>query len=163
MGGKRIFLYLCMFIAASVQAHPFYVSILEMHFNPKTEVMECAIKLFTDDLEHAIGEHSGEKIYNLGSNHEPNNADVRVWRYVEDKLALSGHTLNFVGREGDVDAQWIYFEAYLPDVQELELQWETLIHALPSQKNILQLHFDGKQRTFIFDRRNTRQSIPLHS
>ncbi len=147
--------------AISANAHPFYVSILEIHYNQTENTLECALKLFTDDLENAISDYEGTPMMNLGTSTEPDDADKRVWNYVNAHVQLNNHQLHYVGREGDVDAQWIYFEIPLQKNSDAVFTWSTLIHILPSQKNILQLHMNDSQQTFIFDRRKTKHTLSL--
>ncbi|MCH8545786.1 MAG: hypothetical protein LAT54_03565 [Cryomorphaceae bacterium] len=148
-------------LALNTYAHPFYVSVMEVHYNKEAQTLECALKIFTDDLENAIGDFEGKPILNLGTNNEPVDADARVWNYIQQHIKLDGHQLQYVGREGDLDAQWIYFEVPLKNIKEAQWTWTGLIHVLPSQKNILQIHLGDKQQTFIFDRRKQTQRIGI--
>lgn len=145
-------------------AHPFYVSVLEMRFNPQTNSLECALKIFTDDLEKAL-EHTLEakKLY-LSETREHPDADTLIWHYIQQRIRANALPMTYVGREGDIDAQWMYFEILLPNnTVDIELKWNTLIEVLPSQKNIL--HWQGvtKQRMYIFDKKNLRHVLSLQS
>ena len=54
-------------------SHKFYVSLVQVQFNPENKALEITMKIFTDDLEYAI---SGSKLsYGLGTETEPPQAD----------------------------------------------------------------------------------------
>ncbi len=154
-----MFILSYLFFALTTSAHPFYLSVLEVHHNTSENTLECALKIFTDDLENAISDHSGKPLLNLGTSIEPDDADERIWDYIIAHINMQNHQLHYVGREGDLDAQWIYFEIPLTNQATATLSWSSLIHVLPSQKNILQLHTQNSQQTFIFDRRKTKHTL----
>ena len=179
---KRFYLVFMIVGCLCMQAHPFYVSVLEIHRNAQTGKYECAMKLFTDDLELAIQMHSGYKGLNLGGQTEHPDADSVVWAFVhshfeietsamksssqskKNPLSENNGILHFVGKEGNVDAQWIYFEfEWDGDPQKTIIRWNSFIGLLPGQKNILHLHTGNKVKTYIFDKKNMHIHIPLKS
>jgi hypothetical protein len=145
-------------------AHPFYVSVLEMRFNPLNHSLECALKIFTDDLENALEHSLGAKKLYLSETREHPEADSLIWRYIQQRLKMNALPMTYVGREGDIDAQWMYFEIALPkNTENIELKWSTLIEVLPGQKNILHWKGVGKQRMYIFDKKNLLHILSLRS
>lgn len=165
---KALLLGLSCLFAWGHAPHPFYVSILEVNPNPSSGRLECALKIFTDDLELAIKEEVGATGLNLGSAREKSGAGEVVNNYIRTHFSVADQKrpldINFMGREGDADAQWIYFEVIFPADRlpdEVTIKWTSLLDLLPGQKNLLHLYPAPNTRTFIFDQEHARQIIPL--
>lgn len=165
---KTLLLGLTCLFAWGHTPHQFYVSILEVNPNPSSGRLECALKIFTDDLELAIKEEEGASGLNLGSAREKSEAGDVVNKYIRAHFLIVNQkrplNINFIGREGDADAQWIYFEVLFPSnslPDAVTIKWTSLLNLLPGQKNLLHLYPSPNTRTFIFDQEHARQIIPL--
>ncbi len=159
---RSAFLYFSLLVCSSVWAHPFYVSVLEMRYNEKSNTLECALKLFTDDLETAIEQSMGHNKLFLSEQREHHAADSLIWKYVSQRIKINNKPLRYVGREGNIDAQWIYFEIPVdPKDEHSLLLWNTFVEVLPGQKNILHFRLGANQQTYIFDKKNTSQNLSL--
>lgn len=141
--------------------HPIYISLLEMNPNFKDGTLECAMKLFSDDLELAVKK---AQVNGAGS---LSDSDA-VWRYLSERFRCSSEqgpgVMEYLGTEGDPDAQWIYFQIRfrphkLP--REVEIQWATLLETYPGQRNILHLQTPQGIATFFFDIGRPNQTISL--
>lgn len=161
------FLFLWLAIASSATspqptAHPIYISLLEMRPNPSSGTLECAMRIFSDDLELAV------KQWSPRSGEMPRSYQDRIWPYIRSHFHCQGKEgqaeLHLVGLEGDPDAQWIYFEIRFADKtipRRLEVQWTTLLQAFPGQRNMLHLEKGNGMSTYIFESGNSRQTIEL--
>lgn len=165
---RALFLGLICFFVWGHAPHPFYVSILEVNPNLSLGRLECAMKIFTDDLELAIKEEVGTTGLNLGSGREKSGAGDLVNKFIRTHFLVESQKkpleIHFIGREGDADAQWIYFEVILPPdprPDQVSIKWTSLLDRLPGQKNLLHLYPSPNTRTFIFDQEHPRQIIPL--
>ena len=111
-----LFAILTLFTVDTVQAkdHPFHVSVTELIFNPSTNHWEMSLKIFTDDLENALKRNYDTGILNLGTNDENDKANDFIVRYLSEKLTMKVDgtpvEMEYIGREGDLDAQWMYIE-----------------------------------------------------
>ncbi|MCC5918171.1 MAG: hypothetical protein JJU02_12700 [Cryomorphaceae bacterium] len=144
----------------SAFSHPFYVSLLEMHYNENSNRWECAMRIFTDDLELGISNSLKTPGVSLEGKEAQN--DSLVWVFVQKHFEIPGSKMTWIGREGDPDAQWIYFEVSAPEAQLVELRWDGLARWLPGQKNVLHIHRDRKLiRTYLYDAKKSIQTVDL--
>ena len=58
---QQLYILVILFTWKSV-FHPFFISLTEMRFNPESQRMEIAQKIFWDDLEVALGTEFQEKV-----------------------------------------------------------------------------------------------------
>lgn len=140
---------------ANLFAHPFYVSILEVNVNNKSKTLECALKIFTDDLESTLQAMYNSVPLHISTQNETNYTDSLLIAYLKTHVVIQQQKkleFKYIGREGDLDAQWIYFEFPLNNTKSnFEITWSSLIDFFPSQKNILYFELNGARKTHIFD------------
>lgn len=143
-------------------AHPIYISLLEMRPNPRSGTVECAMRIFSDDLELAVKQWSSQ------TGDPSRNYGKQIWPYIRSHFHCPSKKdsaeLHLIGLEGDPDAQWVYFEIRFSDRKlpdKLELQWTTLLHDFPGQRNMLHLEKVSGTSTYIFESGNSRQTIDL--
>lgn len=143
-------------------AHPIYISLLEVSANKQGGVLECSMKIFSDDLEKAVRQWGDSK------GPQPSATKEGIWNYVRAHLQCSSEGITAqihpIGLEGDPDAQWIHFEvrfkqSTLP--KQFELYWSSLFEVFPGQRNIVHVSRDSRIFTYILDSGKSRQIIPL--
>src|SRR5688500_14334850 len=60
---RWLMLLVCVLGAFSkAEAHPYHISVAEIKYNPKTQSLEIALKLFTDDLEETLSKLAGKPV-----------------------------------------------------------------------------------------------------
>lgn len=100
---------------APIVGHDFHVGIVQMEYSEKSKTYQIAVKLFTDDLEKAVLESTGQSL-RLGSNKELENANELIFEYVQARFQLidkkgKALTLIEIGFETEMDLTWIYLES----------------------------------------------------
>lgn len=118
---RRALLLAAAIVAApAIQAHPIHASYAEADFQPATNQLEIALRLFSDDAETALSAQAGKKV-RLESTPAAELdrlllALVRTAFLVKSK-AGAPQSLTWVGRElkdGDQHL-WIYLTCPLPE------------------------------------------------
>jgi hypothetical protein len=119
--GYRISILLACFLGATAaSAHPLHLSAAEADYNPATQKLEVALKVFPDDFEAALT-HRAKKRISLERTPGP-ELDALIQSYLGETFTVKSRDgtprpLLWVGRElKDGDAHlWLYFEVPLPD------------------------------------------------
>ena len=156
---KKYFILFILLLSISVGAgaHPYYVSICQVDFNRESQALEIALKIFTDDLSLAL-ESKGERALFIGDERESAKAERLIREYVDSRLHFKINDVpvscNYVGKEPEAGAMWIYFE--IKDIKELlslDVECSLLVEVLDSQNNIIQVNKDGKVKNLLLNRR----------
>lgn len=143
--------------------HKFYISKTMIDFNARTAQFEVTCKLFTDDVELAIGGAQAEEM-RLGSEREVADANQRMEKYLHDHFALkiNGAPIEWrwVGKEVDGDMLFCYMEFYRqPDFATLQVTNDILVAQFPDQQNIVDLTINGTTQTLVFNKDAVRQEF----
>lgn len=156
---NRIFLlaFLLLLLPASVlsgaAAHDFHVSVMRIDHNPDSQSLEVSLKLFTDDLEMALGTLGAPDV-RLGSDREHPESDDFIFKYLNNRLTflVNGKqmSLSYVGKEVEVDVVWIYFELKgVPRLEALQIRNQLLIEQFDDQSNLVHIHAGGAQKSML--------------
>lgn len=144
-------------------AHAFHTSLTEIQFNPKEKSLEISIRLFTDDLETALTKlNNGQKIMIGGKN---DNSDAVLNKYIQQHFAIitpqkQKKPLNFVGKELEGDATWVYVE--MPnsaDVKSHILYNDFMQELFDDQTNLVNFLYAGNKKTFLFNAKTKAAEI----
>lgn len=143
--------------------HKFYVSKTMIEYNPRTALFEVTSKVFTDDLELAIGGTQVGEIH-LGTDREVSDADGRIERYLREhfRIMADGKPIEWrwVGKEVDGDMTFCYVEFYrTPDFSTLQVHNDVLVAQYPEQQNIVDLIMHSSTQTLIFNKDLVKQEF----
>ena len=143
--------------------HKFYVSKTLIEFNPRTAQFEITAKVFTDDLELAIGGAQASEMH-LGTDLETQDADARIERYLREhfKISIDGKPIEWrwVGKEVDSDMTFCYMEFYCtPDFSTLQVFNDILVAHYSEQQNIVDLAMHSTTQTLIFNKDAFKQEF----
>ncbi len=139
----------------AAHAHDYHASITDARYNPRTQSLEVAVKVFMDDLEEALSRRSKRKVAYSQS------AQVQqlVQEYVGATLAFElekGKPLRhtFVGAEQEVDVVWIYLEVPIRSeaFTHLYVRNAVLQELFNDQMNIVNLDYKGKVSSTLFQK-----------
>jgi hypothetical protein len=162
---KHIVLALVLaFTSLFAHAHDYHASITDVTYNPRTQSLEVAVKVFTDDLESALSRRTKRKvIYSKTGEVQKFLAD-----YLQASLTfelVQGKPLKhtFIGAEEDADVIWAYVEvpvqaAALP---QLYVRNAVLTELFSDQMNIVNINYKGKVNSTLFQKDDGVKKISL--
>ncbi|GAB3828524.1 hypothetical protein GCM10028895_42170 [Pontibacter rugosus] len=152
-------------LARPAAAHDYHASIADVQFNPRTQSLEVAVKVFMDDLEDALSRRSKT---NVVYSHTSEQVKKHLSDYLSTNLVFEveqGKPLKhkFVGSEADADVVWIYLEipvnkAILP---QLYVKNAILTDLFSDQMNIVNINYKGKTESVLLQRGETTKKVPL--
>lgn len=131
-----------------VKAHPFFISLTEIRYNPSSQKMEIAQKIFWDDLEEALGNHFDEKVDFLNPSDKVKlDRQVKEYLLKNNQVTVNGKvlTLNFLGFEIEEDAAWFYIESSTSELPKtVEVKNTILLEDFAGQQNIVHVYNQSK-------------------
>ena len=135
---------------AVVADHAIYVSVIEIVDLPLEQKGNLKVKIFTDDLEDAILNKTGEK-FKLTKNCE-RNLDV-VAAYLSDhlRLAINEQPVKFTptGCENVDISIWLEYQfAYPGDWSNVDIYCDLLMELFPTQSNVFSVRYNNEKRMF---------------
>ena len=144
-------------------AHPFYISVCQIDYNPDTDTLEMSLRVFTDDLEQAL-ETIGTGRLHLGTEREAEKADLYIDRYLARHLEfqINGRRVNvaFLGKEVDTDATWCYVEiADIPVLDTMTVTNTLLFETFEDQVNLVHVKANDQKKSLVFNRQLVRQTL----
>lgn len=169
---KQIIILLALFssfFAYTINEHPIYVSVAEVEYKPQKHSLEISLKLFADDLEHALSKTKGETI-ELATTKEHPKATEYLLEYIRNHFNLSVNqtkiNYEYIGREvddKDIFAIWIYLKAdNIPsDAATLSIKNDILISFFRTQNNIITYKQDKNIRRYSLYKGHSSTDIPL--
>ncbi len=160
---KRYLFLLMLFPLLSASEHKFYVSKTVIEFSNRTQSFEVICKIFTDDLELAIGSTDAKPI-RLGTGKEPSNANDLIEDYVKNHFKIKYNDepiyLTFIGKEADADLTFCYFEFVKPqEYNSISLESTILYEHFPEQQNIVDLRANASTKTVILTKERPKEVV----
>jgi hypothetical protein len=133
--------------------HPFYISLTDMVYNPESERIEIAQKIFWDDLEVALANKYQKPIDFLNPK-QPERLEEILENYLLEKNKINMHgkplSLSYLGYEIEEDAAWFYLESEQVELaKEIFITNGLLIDEFPSQQNIVNFYINKKPKSLI--------------
>lgn len=147
------------------ELHAFHTSLTEIQYNAKEKSLEISIRMFTDDLETALTKfNNGQKVMVGGKN---DNSDAVLSKYIQQHFAIISpqkqkKPLNFIGKELEGDATWIYVE--IPNSQDFKgyFLYNSLMQEMfDDQTNLVNFTYLGNKKTFLFNAKTKSVEIDL--
>lgn len=149
----RLLIVLTVGVFSAAFMHPYYVSVSEITCDDKKGEVQISIKMFTDNLEEAIGKLYGNKtdLKNAKDNART-NAEWTLERYLKRNfvLKINGEetSLTFEGYECDAEATWCYLNVKTENAcKKMELQNTLLYDYLPEQMNLVHFTLNGNKKS----------------
>lgn len=141
--------------------HDFHVSIAQVDY--MDQELQCALRLFTEDLENRIESDYGLKL-KLGSENEHPQADSLIAEFIEAEfqLKLEGQNLkqHFLGKEVDFELIYLYFFYPCPEVpRELSVSNRVFFDSFDDQSNIVNVKIGGELRSAFLNSSETEQTL----
>ena len=137
--------------------HDFHTSLTEMRYNTKSKTFEISLRAFTDDLQKVLSATNQNKKFVL-ENSDKNDSFVEA--YIKKHFVVTNPknqklNINFIGREKEGDATWIYLE--IPVNESLngsKIQNDVLIDMFEDQTNIVNIFMQNQKKSYLFNAKN---------
>ncbi|HEV7351022.1 DUF6702 family protein [Telluribacter sp.] len=138
---------------AAKPAHEYHVSVTQMQYNPAQKALEISIRVFTDDLEKALSVENNNQRF-VVNNNDQNGTYIE--RYLRKSFVLTDsrqqqRPFQYVGKEQEADATWIYLEVPVPEnLAGWTLQNNLMMEVFSDQMNMLNLKLPTGKKTILF-------------
>lgn len=138
--------------------HEFYVGLTDIVYNPATRTFEITIKVFTDDLELALGRANGGKAVTLADYGAEAGNDSLIFAYLAGRFSFSRKgeetiTTHPVGRETELDVTWIYLETDpMQPLKEAVVSNTMMMELYDDQTHIVHLKQGGVTKSILLHR-----------
>lgn len=144
-------------------AHPYYISLCQVNFNPETESLEIQLKIFADDLALGLEKQGNNRLF-LGEENENPGTNDFIMEYLQKvmQFTVNGQAVkyNFIGREIEDGAVWSYLE--IPGVSDLKTIAVTstlLTEVIETQANMVQVQKGKEIKNLLLSKRRTKGSL----
>ena len=143
---------LTVIFSAYTVIHRYYFSLTEIKVDSKKKTISVSCKLFTNDLEEALGNLNKKKI-ELSKSINDKDVQLLLFNYLIERFKLSFGSkpvkLKFVGFENEDDVTWCYMESKLEtqSSKNIKVMDSLLNDFLPDETNIIQMEWDANSRT----------------
>lgn len=135
---------------AAEPAHPFFVSMTELAFNPKERALEISVRMFTDDLEKELAGHCRCKV-NLGEEGASSKMEPVLAGYVEGHLKIRIDRKNaratWLGFQNEEESTWCFLEIKTALPGSLEVENRLLHETQEKQINLVRYKKPGFDKT----------------
>jgi hypothetical protein len=141
------------FLISASPKHDYHVSVTQMQYNPGTKLFEVSIRIFTDDLEKALGQTNGNRRFSIRNNDQN---DVFVSGYIQKHFVLADDQkkvlpIRYVGKEQEEDATWVYAEIpFKMPLTGCKLQNSILAETFEDQVNMTNITVSSGKKTYLF-------------
>lgn len=152
-------------IGFSAQAHDYHASITDVEYNPKTQNLEVALRVFTDDLENALSQRAKGKV-------SYSSQSEKVKQYLSDYLnaklsfeLVDGKPLKqrVIGSEEETDAVWIYIEVPVQKaaLSQLYVKNAVFTELFNDQMNVVNINYKGKTSSVLLQKYEVEKKVTL--
>jgi hypothetical protein len=172
MKNRLVLLLLVIVLNVGLSAHNLHLSVLEIQWNKDATKLECALKVFTDDIQVSIA--------NVQLDSRWENKDyltvqkAKTVNYLLNSLlfqAPGNSSLSLIGEEVEGIVTWYYFELELHYSQRmidkegaskyvLELENRLLLDQFDDQENIVHVIEGDEKESFLLDKYKRRFALP---
>ena len=131
--------------------HPFHTSITNCEYNAQSQGLEISIRVFTEDLELAIG----EPIQNIKPTASIEQ-DSAIVTYLKNHIAFKADKLElktiYLGRETEYDITYLYMEipTFPHTAKKFEIRQTILFDQFEDQSNILHLQLGEESKSLFY-------------
>ncbi len=154
---------LALVVSTGTAVHKFYYSRTVVRHNVQNNALEIEMRIFTDDLERAIGA-TADIPARLGDDREIEGADQLIEDYLRNHftIEINGQPMmmRFWGKEVDYDITWCFFEvSNVPDIHVIEVKNTTLTDLFEDQLNEVDLEMAGWERRIQLHREQPSEAV----
>ena len=161
---RPIPLILLLLLPFTLQAHKFYTSVTQLDFNPSEKCFQVTMNVFIDDLEAALTQEN-KQVVKWKSDQPALN--TLLLKYLSKHLNVKlnqkpASQFRFIGTKEQKDLLIIYFEIPVEKtLKNIEITDTFLMDMFPIQSNIVNLNYQDKKHTFLFQKGKNTQFFSL--
>lgn len=140
-------------IAIFAFTHDHYISVFTMDYNAKKELLECSIKVYSDDLERMIVMKGGEELSLDEINDEEAISEILEEYLLEKVMCIQSENrrnLDYIGYEYSKEDTYVYFTLNNVDENPVQIRNSWLQDVYPGQVNIVHLNNGDYSQTEYF-------------
>ncbi|WP_461445220.1 DUF6702 family protein [Maribacter sp.] len=164
---KKCFLLMFLPLLAFTTVHKFYVSVTNVGYSEKEDALQITSRVFIDDMDAVMKERYD--IYTeLDTERESPLAEEYLEKYLRTKFVVEVNgeprTYDYIGKKYDNDVVIFYLEIpqlKYPEVSSIQIQNEMLTDLFDDQQNIVHFKIDGKKKSFVLMKENTKGVLNL--
>lgn len=157
--------FLCSF--SGYATHPLRLSLCEIEYSSKKQLLTINLKLFLTDVNEAIvfDPYSSELAFCQPN--EPKKANELLLNYLnrffyvkanQKKVPLQVKSKRLSG-EGENTALWVYFEIPQQTLQTMEIKNAVFTDLFFDQNNIVYVHVDGSSKSMMLNKKTTTNKL----
>jgi hypothetical protein len=145
MNGKfTVFFLILLGLVTQTKAHPYFLSVTEVHIQPEEKTFNISCSMFTEDLESAI-----KSIYlthsNLQKDLEAQQVLDLIYQYISARLEISfgekKQSYTLVGCENQEESTWCYLEGSFSNFSSpISVSNALLFDFLEEQTNMVHMY-----------------------
>lgn len=131
--------------------HPFYLSVSDLKYNNKEQLIQGSIKIFVNDFEDALTKLNGKRV-DLIHPSDKKYIEKLISDYLLKRFSikLEKKLVNFtvIGYEILQEATWVYIESEVcTKPKKLEIENSILYDFLKGQANIVHIEVNGETKS----------------
>lgn len=134
--------------------HPLHVTLTSIDIDENSNMVNITIKVFSDDFETVLRNHSGKEI-NLNAENENNEVNTIISSYINESFSIffdnKKADLNYISKKNNHEATWISFYASLKDYDQFIIKNKILLDLYEDQKNLIILRNGSKEKGYNLD------------
>ena len=161
---KKSLFYIVLFLAimslSSFGVHKFYVSIYQVNFNQKKQILEITSRIFMDDLNDVLKTKYNQNTHIGEPNEMPQDAVLMkkyLFEHFSVKINGKQKTINYLSKEIEGNVVICYYNIKeISKIKTLEIQNTTLFDLNSDQQNIIQTTIYGKKQSLLLTPDNVK-------
>jgi hypothetical protein len=147
-------------------SHPVHITITNIEPDAQKGVFEVSIKVFTDDLEHAILQQSQKNIGFI-KNTPSMDSEKLILQYINTQFQIlinnkpiSSSKVKLTKYSNVENATWLYLEFRIPSkIQQLSIVNNLLNHLYPDMTNLVIIKWNENEQGLTFTKSKTKIDI----
>ena len=145
-----LFLWVGLMYLDTLQPHAIYISVIDIKHEESKEEASLVIKVFTDDFEDVLHNHSSKRLQ-LSKAEVCNSNKEIIYTYFEKHLQMHVNGKSMVYRfescEINDDSIWVTFSmTCAPDWDNFNIRADYFMELFPTQTNVVNLLEGGEKR-----------------
>lgn len=161
---RLLVLLFALWMTEPVKAHPLKLSLCEIEYSSKKQLLTINLKLFLTDVNEAIVFDPNSKKLAFCQPNESKKANALLLNYLNQFFHIKANSKlvnlkikdkNLKG-EGDNTSLWVSFEYIQPSpLKSLEIKNAVFTDLFFDQNNIVYVHVDKKSKSLMLDKKKS--------